>query len=101
MTLPKLLPLAMSLLLGCTSQPNQAQKPTPTARPSPSDAQAIHMQRQREREMPCSAEWLKTATDVQKTNCLRQSSINQAMNALSARPSAAKATSAGTSDNSH
>ncbi len=100
MTLSKLLPLTMCLLLGCTSQPSQPQKPTPTTRSSPSDTQAIEMERQREKQMPCSAEWLKTATDVQKKNCLQQSSINQAMNALSARPASAKGT-AGASDSKH
>ncbi len=94
----KLIPLTACLLLGCSSQPSQPQKPTPTTRSSPSDAQAIEMERQREKQMPCSAEWLKTATDVQKKNCLQQSSINQAMNALSARPSSAKKTTAGNSD---
>ena len=64
----------------------------------PSDAQAIEMERQREKQMPCSAEWLKTATDVQKKNCLQQSSINQAMNALSARPASANGTTAAASD---
>ena len=34
-------------------------------------------------------------------NCLQQNSINQAMNALSARPSSAKKTTAGASDNKH
>ena len=101
MTLSKLLPLTMCLLLGCTSQPIQPQKPTPTTRSSPADVQAIEMERQREKQMPCSAEWLKTATDVQKKNCLQQSSINQAMNALSARPTSAKGTTAGASDNKH
>lgn len=102
MTLSKLLPLTMCLLLGCTSQPSQPQKPTPvTASPAPSDAQAIDMERQREKQMPCSAEWLKIATDVQKKNCLQQSSINQAMNALSARPASAKGTTEDASDNKH
>lgn len=101
MTLSKLLPITMCLLLGCTSHPSQPQKPTPvTTSPAPSDAQAIDMERQREKQMPCSAEWLKTATDVQKKNCLQQSSINQAMNALSARPASVKGT-AGASDNKH
>jgi hypothetical protein len=101
MTLSKLLPLTMSLLLGCTSQPSQPKKPTPvTANSAPSDAQAIDMERQREKQKPCSAEWLKTATAVQKKNCLQQNSINQAMNALSARPASGKGT-AGASDNKH
>jgi hypothetical protein len=56
------------------------------------------MERQREKQTPCSAEWLKTVTEVQKKNCLQQSSINQAMNALSARPSSAKGTAARASD---
>ena len=102
MTLSKLLPLTMCLLLGCTSQPSQPQKPTPvTASSAPSDAQAIDMERQREKQMPCSAEWLKTAADVQKKNCLQQSSINQAMNALSARPASANGTTAAASDKKH
>ena len=96
-----LLPLTTCLLLGCSSQPSQLQKPTPTTRSSPSDAQAIEMERQREKRTPCSAEWLKTATGVQKKNCLQQSSINQAMNALSARPSSAKETAARASDKKH
>lgn len=84
------LPLTMCLLLGCTSQPSQPQKPAPTTRSSPTDSQAIEMERRREAQTPCSAEWLKTATEAQKKNCLQQSSINQAMNALSARPSPKK-----------
>ena len=99
MKISKLIPLTTCLLLGCSSQPNQAQKPTPTIRSSASDARAIEMERQREKQMPCSAEWLKTATDVQKKNCLQQSSINQAMNALSARPPSAKKTTPSASDN--
>jgi hypothetical protein len=99
MTLLELLPLTMGFLLGCSSQPSQPQKPTPTTRSSPTDAQAIEMERQREKQTPCSAEWLKTATDVQKKNCLQQNSINQAMNALSARPPSAKKTPASASDN--
>src|SRR5216683_6086092 len=101
MNIWKLKPLTACLLLGCASQPNQAQKPTPTTRSSPTDAQAIEMERQRERQTPCSAEWLKTATDVQRKNCAQQNSINQAMNALSARPSSAKKRTAGASDNKH
>jgi hypothetical protein len=100
MTLSKLLPLTIWLLLGCTSQPSQRQKPTPvTTSSAPSDAQAIDMERQREKQMPCSAEWLKTATAVQKKNCLQQSSINQAMNALSTVQHPQKGTTAGASDN--
>ena len=98
MRISTLLPLTTCLLLGCSSQPSQLQEPTPTTRSSPSDAQAIEMERQREKQTPCSAEWLKTATGVQKKNCLQQSSINQAMNALSARPASAKKAAAGTSD---
>ncbi len=102
MTLSKLLPLTMCLLLGCTSQPRQPQKPAPvTTSSAPSDAQAIDMERQREKQMPCSAEWLKTATAVQKKNCLQENSINQAMNALSARPGSAEGTIEGASDNKH
>jgi hypothetical protein len=101
MTLSKVLPLTMCLLLGCTSQPSQPQKPTPvTTSSAPSDTQAIDMERQREKQMPCSAEWLKTATDVQKKNCLQQNSIDQVMNALSARPASAKRT-ASASENKH
>jgi hypothetical protein len=87
------------LLLGCSSHPSEPQKPTPTTRWSPTDAQAIEIERQREKQMPCSAEWLKTATEVQKKNCLQKNSINQAMNALSARPPSARKTTAGASDN--
>src|SRR5216683_7610226 len=99
MKISKLIPLTTCLLLGCRSQPSQPQKPTPTTRSSPTDAKAIEMERQREKQMPCSAEWLKTATDFQKKNCLQQSSINQAMNALSARPPTAKKAAVGASDN--
>src|SRR5438128_8541921 len=101
MNLSNVLPLSFCLLVGCSSQPSQPRKPTPTTRSSPSDAQAIEMERQREKQMACSAEWLKTASDVQKKNCLQQSSINQAINALSARPSSAKKTTADPSDNKH
>src|SRR5260370_37217623 len=99
MKISKLIPLTTFLLMGCSSQPNQAQKPTSTTRSSPADARAIEIERQREKQMPCSAEWLKAATDVQKKNCLQQNSINQAMNALSARPPSAKKTTASASDN--
>jgi len=54
------------------------------------------MARQREKQIPCSAEWLKTATEAQKKDCLKQSSINQAMNALSTRPSSTKKTPSAT-----
>ena len=68
MRISTLIPLTTCLLLGCSSQPSQLQKPTPTTRSSPSDAQALEMERQREKQTPCSAEWLKTATGVQKKN---------------------------------
>jgi hypothetical protein len=98
MNFAKLLPLTACLLLGCNSQPQQ-QKPTPvTSQSSPADAQAAELQRQREKQMPCSAEWLKTATEAQKKDCLKQSSINQAMNALSTRPSSKKKTPSATTD---
>jgi len=88
MNLPKLIPLIACLLLGCSSAPKQADKPAPvTARSSKTDAQAVEAERQRERQILCSAEWLKTATDPQRKACLNQNSINQAMNALSTRPS--------------
>ncbi len=87
------------LAAGLQLATQQPQKPTPTTRSSPSDAQAIEMERQREKQTPCSAEWLKTATDVQKKNCLQQSSINQAMNALNARPASAKKAAVDSSDN--
>jgi len=90
MNLPKLIPLIACLLIGCSSAPKQADQPTPTARPSTNDAQAVEAERQRERQIPCSAEWLETATDAQRKACLNQSSINQAMNALSTRPSSTK-----------
>jgi uncharacterized protein YcfL len=90
MKFAKFLPLTACLLLGCNSQ---QQKPTPvTAQSSPTDTQAVEMERQREKQMPCSAEWLKTATEAQKKDCLKQSSINQAMNALSTRLSSKKTT---------
>ena len=98
MNFAKLLPLTAYLLVGCNSQPHQ-QKPTPvSARSSQADAKAVEMERQRERQMPCSAEWLKTATDAQKKDCLKQSSINQAMNALSTRPSSKKKPPSATTD---
>jgi uncharacterized protein YcfL len=86
MKFARLLPLTACLLVGCSSQPQQ--KPTPvTATSSPADGGAVEQERQREKQMPCSAEWLKTATEQQKKDCLKNSSINQAMNALSTRPS--------------
>jgi len=98
MNFAKLLPLTACLLVGCSSQPPQ-QKPTPvTATSSPADADAIETERQREKQVPCSAEWLKTATEAQKKDCLKQSSINQAMNALSTRPSSKKKTPSATTD---
>jgi len=98
MNFAKLLPLTACLLVGCSSQPPQ-QKPTPvTTTTSPADADAIEMERQREKQMPCSAEWLKTATEAQKKDCQKQSSINQAMNALSTRPSSKKKTPSATTD---
>jgi hypothetical protein len=98
MNFAKLLPLTTFLLVGCNSQPQQ-QKPTPvTATSSQADAKAVEMEREREKQMPCSAEWLKTATEAQKKDCLKQSSINQAMNALSTRPSSKKGTPSATTD---
>jgi hypothetical protein len=92
MKLRMLFPITACLLLGCSSQPPQ-QKPIPiTTQSSPSDAQPIEQERQREKQMPYSAEWLKTATDAQKKECLKQSSINQAMDALSAHPPSKKTT---------
>jgi uncharacterized protein YcfL len=91
MKFAQLVPLTVCLLVGCSSQPQQ--KPTPvTATSSPADATAVEQERQREKQMPCSAEWLKTATEQQKKDCLKQSSINQAMNALSTRPSSKQPT---------
>ena len=87
----KLIPLITCLLLGCNPAPRGAGKPTPvTAGSSTTDARAGEAERQKERQIPCSAEWLKTATETQRKNCLSQSSINQAMNALSTRPSSTK-----------
>ena len=98
MNFPRLLPLTACLLLGCNSQSHQ-QKPTPvTAQSSPADAQAVETERQREKQMPCSAEWLKTATETQKKDCLKQNSVSQAMNALSTRPSSKKKTPSATTD---
>lgn len=98
MNFAKLLPLTACLLLGCDSRPQQ-QKPTPvSARSSPADAQAVELERQREKQMPCSAEWLKTATEAQKKDCLKNSSVNQAMNALSTRPSSKKTTQSATTN---
>ena len=91
MNSPKLFPLIACFFVGCSSAPKQADKPTPvTAHVSTTDAQAVEAERQRERQIPCSAEWLKMATDTQRKTCLNQSSINQAMNALSTRPSSTK-----------
>jgi len=99
MNFAKLLPLTASLLVGCNSQPHQ-QKPTPvTATSSQADAKTVEMERQREKQMPCSAEWLKTATEAQKKDCLKNSSVNQAMNALSTRPSSKKKPPSATTDN--
>jgi hypothetical protein len=98
MNFAKLLALTACLLLGCDSQPHQ-QKPTPvSAQSSPADAQAVELERQSEKQMPCSAEWLKTATEAQKKDCLKQSSINEAMNALSTRPSSKKTTQSATTN---
>jgi uncharacterized protein YcfL len=98
MNFTKLLPLTACLLVGCSSQPQQ-QKPTPvSAQSSPGDAQAVELERQREKQMPCSAEWLKTATEVQQKDCLKNSSVNQAMNALSTRPSSKKKPPSATTD---
>lgn len=98
MNFAKFLPLAVCLLVGCNSQPLQ-QKPTPvTAQSSPADAQAVELERQREKQMPCSAEWLKSATETQKKDCLKNSSVNQAMNALSTRPSSKKKPPSATTD---
>lgn len=91
MKISRLSPLLACLLLGCNAEPKPTQKPTPiTTRSSPADSQAIEMQRQREARTPCSAEWLKTATETQKKNCLHQNSINQAMDALSTPPASNK-----------
>ena len=101
MKFAKLLPLTACLLVGCNSQPHQ-QKPTPvTATSSQADAKAVEMERQREKQMPCSAEWLKTATEAQKKNCLKNSSVNQAMNALSTRPSSKKKTPSAATNDKH
>lgn len=98
MNFAKLLPLTAWLLVGCNSQPPH-QKPTPvSATSSQAAAKAVEMARQREKQMPCSAEWLKAATEAQKKDCLKQSSINQAMNALSTRPSSKKKTPSVTTD---
>jgi hypothetical protein len=98
MNFTKLLPLTACLLVGCNSHPHQ-QKPTPdTATSSQADAEAVETERQREKQMPCSAEWLKTATEAQKKDCLKDSSVNQAMNALSTRPSSKKKTPSATTD---
>lgn len=98
MNFAKLLPLTAFLLVGCNSQSPQ-QKPTPiSATSSQADAKAVEMAREREKQIPCSAEWLKTVTEAQKKDCLKQSSINQAMNALSTRPSSTKKTLSATTD---
>jgi hypothetical protein len=91
MNIFKLCPIMACLLLGCNAEPKPPQKPTPiTTKSSPADFQAIEIERQREARTPCSAEWLKMATEVQKKNCLQQNSINQAMDALSTPPASAK-----------
>ena len=98
MNFAKLLSLTACLLVGCNSQSHQ-QKPTPvSAQSSPADAQVVELERQREKQMPCSAEWLKTATEAQKKDCLKNSSVNQAMNALRTRPSSKKKPQSATTD---
>jgi hypothetical protein len=98
MNFAKLLPLTACLLVSCNALPHQ-QKPIPvTATSSQADAKAVEMERQREKQMPCSAEWLKTATETQKKDCLKNSSVNQAMNALSTRPPSKKKTPSATTD---
>jgi hypothetical protein len=97
MKFTRLLPLAACLLAGCSCQPQQ--KPTPvTATSSRADAGSVEKERQREKQMPCSAEWLKTATETQTKDCLKNNSINQAMNALSTRPSSQKKTPSATTE---
>ena len=98
MNFAKLLPLTACLLLGCDSQPHQQKPASVSAQSSPADAQAVELERQREQQMPCSAEWLKTATEAQKKDCLKNSSLNQAMNALSTRPSSKKTTQSATTN---
>jgi starvation-inducible outer membrane lipoprotein len=91
MNLTKLIPATLLVLIGCSSAPKQLKEPIPvTSKSSPSDAQDIALERQREARMPCSPEWLKKATAAQKKNCVTRSSINQAMDALSTRPSPSK-----------
>lgn len=90
MNLTKLLPVTMCLLMGYSSAPQPA-KPIPlTSTSSQSDLRAIEVERQRETQTPCSPEWLKKATEGQRKNCIRQSSINQAVEALSTHPSDVK-----------
>jgi hypothetical protein len=68
---------------------------TATANPShlkviPIRRRDIAMERRREAKMPCSAEWLRKATETQRKDCVTRSSINQAMGALSTQPSPSK-----------
>jgi hypothetical protein len=86
MKISTLMPLTTCLLLGCSSQPSQPQKPTPTTRSSPTDAQTIEMERQREKQMPCSAEWLKTATEAKEE--LPAAEFDQSGDECIERPSA-------------
>ena len=96
----KLAPLITCLLLGCSPPPRGSDKPKPvTAQSSTADARAVEAERQHERQIPCSAEWLKTETETQRKTCLSQNSINQAMNALSTRPSSTKKLASNSSRN--
>lgn len=82
----RLIPLVTCLLVGCSSNPKQAHKSTPiTAKRSSTDAETVEIEREKEKAVPCSEQWLKTAPEAQRKNCLEQSSINQAMNALSTK----------------
>jgi hypothetical protein len=58
MNFSRLIPLTAALLLGCSSESRQPQKPSPVRAMSlPANALSVETERQREPQMPCSAVW--------------------------------------------
>lgn len=91
MSMLRSIPLVACLLVGCSSNPQQVQQPTLVkAKRSFADIETVEMKRDRAKALPCSEQWLKTAPEAQRKNCLEQRSINQAMNALSTKGRAEK-----------